>query len=295
MYDKFEEEINQVMENTLKKLSKPEDKPKVMMYQAMIDVMKKYVKSEAEVNADFNEALSYPWKSAARMLKHIAEEAKKICVDGMTFMEDQEVFDEISNYYFKNDKESVLLEIQKAEEKKAREKAAKEKEERLKSEAEEQAKKELANTIEWLTGDDTKKAKLLADKAAEILKKMKSAEKRKETAEKKKAEKAKAAAKAAPVKEETKPSAEEDDELPDFGSDDSDDELPDFEAAESKTPELEASDDDELPDFDAVSEEPVLEKEEKPAPNAEPNSYVAAPVTLKDLDEQLSIFDIFQM
>ncbi len=278
MYEDFEKQINEVLENTRKRLQTGKDadseKAKVFMYERLIDTLKKYVKKEALENIDFSNALSYYWKSATRMLKHVAENAKKMQVDGMAFCPDDEVYDWINEYYAKDDKSQVDAELKEAEERKRKLEADKAKEQFLIKTSKEKARIKLEATSEWSTLSDDEKKKKLNAESAEILKKLKAAERRKETAAKKK-------------EEDTKPKAQE-----------------------FKAPEQQAScngtqkEDDEVLPWDEElpwEEEATVENESSAEdgpmrysqPAANKDGAKSIKTSLKDLDGQISLFDLF--
>lgn len=282
MYEDFEKQINEVMENTRKRLQTGKDadseKAKVFMYERLIDTLKKYVKKEALENIDFANALSFYWKSATRMLEHVAENAKKIQVDGMAFCPDDEVYDWINEYYAKDDKSQVDAELKEAEERKRKLEADKAKEQFLIKTSKEKAKIKLEATPEWPTLSDDEKKKKLNAESAEILKKLKAAERRKETAAKKK-------------EVDTKPNAQE-------------------LKKQDKTPEQQAScngsqkEDDEVLPWDEElpwEEEATVENESSaedgPILYSQPvdnkNESKSIKTSLKDIDGQISLFDLF--
>lgn len=181
MYNDFETQIQKILEDTEKTIKKGnQDTNKLMtvaMYKILVGAITKFVESESKNDSDFNNALSYNWKNAGRMLKYVFGNAKNIatnignngtacCVPGDV------VFAWIKEYYFLDDKEQVEKELKAEAEKQKKAENEKKKEAALKSKAIDV----LSKSADWNTLSDKEKEKKINDKVRNL----KSAEKRKE-------------------------------------------------------------------------------------------------------------------
>ena len=209
------------------------------------------------------------------MLKQVAENARKISVDGMAFCPDDEVFDWICNYYAANDKEKVDKELKEAEERKRQADEAKKKELAINNEVKEKAKAIVEALPEWQSLSEADKKKKLKDKTAEILKKIREDQRKKEIEETKKRLGIKTNS-TDNESEKTKDNKQETNVLTDDEVLPWDDELP----WESEEPT----------DSSPSAEENMVPSSLSSGGNKEP---VGFKTSLKDVDGQISLFDLF--
>ena len=273
MYEDFEKQINEVMENTVKKLQngkdEDENKAKAAMFESMVNFFKDFVKKEAEEKPTFNDSLSFYWKSATRMLKFLSKEASKTQVNGVSYCPDACVFAWIRSYYEADDKAAVDKELKEAEERRAKAEAEKERQKFLQQEAARKAREKLESSPEWATLSEEEQKKALQTETAATLRKLQAADRRKETAEKKKAE-----------AEKKKPE-------------------PTVPTTSEPVKEEETDDDITLPwddDIELPWDENASSAEDVPVEKTEPEATPFVPkTTLKDIDGQISLFDIFTL
>lgn len=88
MFTTFKEQIEKILTNTEKEALKTKNKAdapvfaQITMFKIMVGAITKFVENEASENETFNEALSYEWKSAERLLKFIWGKAKELALPG---------------------------------------------------------------------------------------------------------------------------------------------------------------------------------------------------------------------
>lgn len=181
MYNDFDTQIQKILEDTETAIIKgKQDTNKIMtvaMYKILVGAITKFVETESENDPDFNNALSYTWKSAGRMLKFVFGKAKEIATNiggngSACCVPDEVAYAWIREYYFADDKADVEKELKAEAEKKKKAENEKKKETELKAKAIDI----LSKSADWNTLSDKDKEKKISDKVRNL----KAAEKRKE-------------------------------------------------------------------------------------------------------------------
>lgn len=181
MYNDFETQIQKILEDTEKTIKEGKQSTNklmtVAMYKILVGAITKFVESESKNDSNFNNALSYNWKSAGRMLKYVFGNAKNIATNvgnnaTACCVPSDVVFAWIKEYYFLDDKEQVEKELKAEAEKQKKAENEKKKEAELKSKAIDV----LSRSADWNTLSDKEKEKKINDK----IRNLKAAEKRKD-------------------------------------------------------------------------------------------------------------------
>lgn len=145
-----------------------------------------YVKKECSTNSDFNSLVSADWKSVNRLMKFINEKARKLAVNGCACVDDDIVYDWVTEYYFLDDEKEVKAEREAKAKAKAEKEAREKAEAERKAKAEKEALDELQNDEAYNNATEEEKKKLIDEKVKELIKKAE----RKAKADERKAKKA---------------------------------------------------------------------------------------------------------
>ncbi|MDE6913589.1 MAG: PcfK-like family protein [Lachnospiraceae bacterium] len=184
MFSDYKAQMEQILRNTEKEESNntQEKIAAVAMYKIMVGVINKFVEQESVRDQEFDAALSLDWKSAGRMLKYIWSNAEKMALRhgpaASCCLAEEVVFAWVREYYFLDDKETVMKERAERAKAEQQRKDAKAKEAQYRKKAlealkkqsgwdnlpDEEKKKKITAKIKSLKASDSRKAKEMAEK-----------------------------------------------------------------------------------------------------------------------------------
>ncbi len=184
MFADYKAQIGQILENTEKEKDNqtPDKIAAAAMYKIMAGAISKFVEKESDSDPEFDAALSLDWKSAGRMLKYIWSNAEKMALKQGSMasccLPEDAVYAWVREYYFLDDRETVMKERAEQEKAEQKRKEAKEKETLYRKKALES----LSRQCGWDDLPDAEKnkkitAKVKSLKAGDSRKNTKSAEK----------------------------------------------------------------------------------------------------------------------